>query len=710
MRNISMLIILLTVCPIVYAQFWNVECISCPRYISDAMSENYIACDSTNQIHIAYPGETLFYQYFNGSAWNNANDLILTGTENVNLAVSASGQAHCTFTTVSSGDLEYAVLEGTDWIEETIASGDDSFFTAIAIDSAGYPHITYAPRYIHGTLSYTYKDSGGWHTISLPEAGHPGSMDVTIDSSDHVHLVLHNSVSPSFGNLVYGYYDGSIWSFEVIDQSESTGSRPSLTIDSSNEIHVTYLDTDYQTLKYATGHYGDWTVETISDAYDFISIGGIGIRSDGYPATAGLINTGSGQLVVFYKDGSGWNADSTAVDNLLTISATTGTDGLFHVSSLRNDGNLLYLREAVPEWESTVLDTSAMTGSSLSQTIDSQGDYHAVFKRFDTPASTPSVYYGYQDGSDWQLTEVIPASTCCIEQVRVSVDSLNRPRLACHYSAAENSIDHMFFDGSVWQTETVISHNASNPAIAIDSADRSVIAYSDSSTPIHELKVATRGTTGWSFETAYTAGSFLNDIHLSIDSGDRPHLAMTASMTHRYLIYVYRDNSGWHSETVADFGYSVYPISMTLSDDDRPQICYVDQSDNLYFATKSANTWSTEIVTSRPDIHYVAIRMLSTGLPVIAFTAGEEIHSTYIAYFNGSSWTTEFTQLLPSLYTNVSLSVNSTDELSIWMFDYMMMDAIRQKRIPILPVPSMTWPGVAIAMTGLGFLIASRKK
>ncbi|MDT8781108.1 MAG: hypothetical protein IAX22_00480 [Candidatus Bathyarchaeota archaeon] len=127
----------------------------------------------------------------------------------------------CSLTTCVNADLT--------WTIETVDSTENAgFFSSIALDSAGNPHISY-----------------------------------------------HDIIK---GDLKYAKWTGASWAIETVDSTERIGLQTSLVLDSSNNPHISYLnylnyDTAY--LKYAKGTQPTPTPEGSLDILPLVAIGGV---------------------------------------------------------------------------------------------------------------------------------------------------------------------------------------------------------------------------------------------------------------------------------------------------------------------------------------------------------------------------------------------------------------------------------------------------
>lgn len=219
---------------------------------------NSLALDSVGVLHVAYESEGLKYGFWNGTEWDT--ELVdAGGAVSVSLALDSSDNPHIAYCGGLYGDrdLIYAKWDGSSWVFEDIdTDGNVGFFCSIGLDSYGYPHVSYIKHvpYEYEELKYAKKDGSGWQIETVDTIGYELSTEASmvLDNSDHPHIA-YAPESASGIQLKYAYFNGYDWSIETVDEYWSciTNFRPSITLDSSDEPHISYNRTF--TLKYARG-------------------------------------------------------------------------------------------------------------------------------------------------------------------------------------------------------------------------------------------------------------------------------------------------------------------------------------------------------------------------------------------------------------------------------------------------------------------------
>jgi hypothetical protein len=167
-------------------------------------------------------------------------------------------------------DLRAAHYEGTDWFVETIdAESVRGWFTSLAYDSKGHPHIAYYDVY-GGDVRYAYHDGVIWQKEAIDLGGKVGYYaSLALDSLDQPHVsywfVDEGDVRYGFGGNVSGELS---WNIQDVDQEDNIGENISLALDSKDRPHISYYDRTHGDLKYAYMAESGWIVTVVDSTGD----------------------------------------------------------------------------------------------------------------------------------------------------------------------------------------------------------------------------------------------------------------------------------------------------------------------------------------------------------------------------------------------------------------------------------------------------------
>jgi len=190
----------------------------------------------------------LKYAYFDGKTWftETVDPRSATGKFN-SLALDSKGQPYIAYSDVDLGDLRYTRWDGNDWNfstpdTQTQSDGWVGIGSSIEIDQAGNPHIAYVDV-THHHIKYARWTGKGWKTEIVDningKADNIDRVSFKFDSKQQPHLAYWDS---GLGVLRHATLTPKGWVTETVDNGDNVGLYPSLAIDSSDEIYISYYD------------------------------------------------------------------------------------------------------------------------------------------------------------------------------------------------------------------------------------------------------------------------------------------------------------------------------------------------------------------------------------------------------------------------------------------------------------------------------------
>ena len=367
--------------------------------------------------------------------------------------------------------------------------------------------------------------------------------------------------------MVGGAFAASGWYKDTVDQSDTgdVGGYTSIAVDSKNRPHISYLDFEEKSVKYAMWNGTDWSINTIGYAAD--------------PSTTTLASGGVSSIaldgddrphVCYMQHGVGYHYakwDGTSWDNqIIPLGSLSGfydcsiavdkASGVAHVSMLLLGGYGYYLGY----WNSTsesamVVDDGGIgsdNGWHNSIALDSSGYPHISYEERGDPSH---LKYAYWDGSSWNISTVAEMSGIYWEHrlTSIAVDSNDRPHIAYY----KDGYKYVNWTGSSWSIKSV-PYQSGYPslALALDSNDIPHIAFTEHDSD--QLYARWNGSS-WTVQIIQPDSY---DCDIALDSTDNVHIGYGNDFVHGVLKYATKTKVTVHSpngtETIPSG--SSYPI------------------------------------------------------------------------------------------------------------------------------------------------------
>lgn len=173
----------------------------------------------------------------------------------------STGALYVGYPDSKTGNLNYLTNKSGSWQAYPVDIGNFSWCNvALAIDSTDTllaAHADYWDRY----LTFEKLTGGVWSKeIVDPDEDRGDGFSLTVDASDNAHVSYWNTYPTN--DLITANNQAGSWSIEIVDAGFSNGGyNSSIAVDSQNKIHISYCAND--NLRYATNKNGLWEVFTI---------------------------------------------------------------------------------------------------------------------------------------------------------------------------------------------------------------------------------------------------------------------------------------------------------------------------------------------------------------------------------------------------------------------------------------------------------------
>jgi hypothetical protein len=327
------------------------------------------------------------------------------------LALDTLGYPHISYyyTTLSADALKYARWDGATWHIEFVDGGTTEYvgqYTSLALDSSGYPNISYFDM-ARRDLKYARWDGGSWQIEIVDSAGDVGFYtSLALDSSDYPHISYWQDYQRV---LKYARWDGSSWQIETVDSEGNVGKYDSLALDSSDYPHISYYDVTNTDLKYARWDGSSWQIETVDSAGDVGLYTSLALDSSDYPH---ISYYGSGKLKYTRWDGSSWQIETVNSEGWAGEHTSLALDDSDypHISFYDMGGkDLKYACWDGSSWHIVTVDTEGDEGKYTSLKLDDSGNpYISYYNR----EPMWCLKYAYWEGGPGVEDAELSANTC----------------------------------------------------------------------------------------------------------------------------------------------------------------------------------------------------------------------------------------------------------------------------------------------------------
>ncbi len=221
------------------------------------------------------------YASSNSSGWTTQTVASTIRPYYFAMALDSSGNPHVAYSYQESNgtvpgnlDLKYAVWNGSGWDVQTVDSGQEVYwYPSICLDISGNAHLCYfgesslSDSNGTGLLKYaTLSGNGSWNiqTVDSMQVSAP-QPSIAVNSNGYPHISYANN------GLKYASWNGISWDIQTIDPNKYVGDSY-LKLDSSNNPHVSYFVDGYikdkaydqiRALNYAVQVGSKWSVQTV---------------------------------------------------------------------------------------------------------------------------------------------------------------------------------------------------------------------------------------------------------------------------------------------------------------------------------------------------------------------------------------------------------------------------------------------------------------
>lgn len=283
-----------------------------------------IAISSSSYPRISYYDATnqkLKYAEMSASGWSSTTiDTTYSGNGSYSsIALDSYNNPNISCYRSYNGCLYYYNRVGSTWYRTVVDNGVwgsnvywVGSYSSIALDDYNNPHISFYNE-TSKTLHYARHAGEMWYIVKFNLYGeYIGKYSsIALDSNNNPHIVCYDE---TYGELLYGAgtISGSSVTFNwtyISCGSDIVGQSCSIAVDSSNNIHISYLDSTTGYLKYAKKAGGIWSYNTFNTYSKQMGNyhSSIAVDNYNYPHIS-CYDTTTGNLWYLKWNGSSWNS------------------------------------------------------------------------------------------------------------------------------------------------------------------------------------------------------------------------------------------------------------------------------------------------------------------------------------------------------------------------------------------------------------------
>ena len=332
--------------------------------------------------------------------------------------------------------------------------GSSGKYGDIALDNAGFPHISYYAQ-TQGDLKYAFQDATGWHVEVVDSTGNVGQYtSIDLDSNGFPHISYYD---PGNGDLKVATQDPTGWHVMVVDSSGDVGQYSSLALDSAGYAHIAYFDATNADLKLAAQDAAGWHIAVVDGAGDVGQQ--VSLDLDGHDAPRlAYYNSSNATVKLARWDGGGWRFEVVASVSggpgpLPSLAIDPQDEALI---AYRSEDGVHLAHRTASGWTFETINQTYV--HSLALALNRQGAPRLYYE-------SSTAIYAYRDQAGWHFAT--PPASFWSSFPGLAIDTEDHPHLildgstpsyssrALVYATAPNDLTSGF-----WLTQRVGTPNA----------------------------------------------------------------------------------------------------------------------------------------------------------------------------------------------------------------------------------------------------------
>ena len=611
-----------------------------------------IGPDNTKYVVASKGGILFLYTFGESGQWTR--DKIDSFARWPDIAVDEDGKLHisyCDDLDENDFNLKYATNFSGDWkitvVDDSASVGE---YTSITLDDNGDTHIAYFDR-SNLDLKYATNKSGTWFAeIAIPD-GDAGILNsIGVDKDVFVHIAFVNYTDDIFNyNLWYATNKFGDWEYSLVD---SFASRPSLAVDGSGSIHISYaklVGINIGSLKYAHNLFGFWLSQFIAIEGNRGEYSSIALDDNDI---VHIVDRDYGEELLYYITNKSGRWDSTVIPHQIGSgkypSLAIDSLGYFFVSHYNWRHHLLNVSSNESGgWKTDIIDVGRFVGDhDISLTND--GIPYCAYE----DDGHNRLMHAKQIGSVWDISTVDGYDNAVMGYLSLAVGEDNSSHVSYIFGGYPDLFVKYATDSTgLWRTVLLSDTGAFTTTIGVDACAAIHLTYITNDGMAYSSKI------GDNWETKIITEPHFGAYSLSLDSNCKAHMCFSNSLS---LFYGSNSTGSWHLEEVIEVDFDRCDLS--LDSLGNVHIVFSDRHpDELYYSTNKIGEWITTCIGKGGD-------QWDTGnRPSIRIDEEDNIHivdsSVYITNKSGE-WVE--TKILPSKRTAFELDSTNNIKAVFW--------------------------------------------
>jgi hypothetical protein len=559
------------------------------------------------------------------------------------------------------------------WIQDVDSADNVGYYSSIALDLDGNPHIAYSD-YSNQDLKYASWSGFEWKIQVVDSIGNAGTFfssapSLAFDSTSNPHISYSYSDDEN-ADLKYASWTGSAWSIQTVDSQGNVGGYTSLKLDSFDKPHICYLEMAPNfDLKYASWTGSQWEIQTV-DSEGYVGFFcSLSLDFNGNPRISycdtTYINSSNVVLKFASWTGSSWNIQNVdaAGDVGRFDSLALDSSGNAHISYYDGmNGYLKYASQDGSAWKIQVVDFEGDTGNvgvSTSLALDSDGLPHISY----IDEGDSDLKYAWHNGSSWSVQVVNSEDENC-RTPSLALSPEGYPRIS-YYSSMFADLKYAAVNATSFPTPLTPPSSSVPPthlpqisgiqvvdsstadvgmftSLALDSHNNPNIAYFNLFRPENtSVKYAQWTGTKWNIQTVDGGGYIGPFPTLALDSQNKPHIVYRARSMLKYASWT---GSEWAFQSIGSPGEFGSDNSLAFDANDNPKISYKETfNSELRYASFNGADWMLDIVDSVGSEvgscgSYNSLALDAFGNPHICYMQSIPTGGLKYAHYDGSLW------------------------------------------------------------------------